>query len=54
LSEIQKLKLHTLETFWATMGCTERHKDLSERVKEDMGDMGRYWDIKDGVRDIMK
>jgi hypothetical protein len=32
--------LHTFKMFWDTMGCTERHKDFSEGVKEDMGDMG--------------
>jgi hypothetical protein len=25
--------------------CTESHKDHSEGVKEDMGDMGMYWDV---------
>jgi hypothetical protein len=27
--------------------------DLSEGAREDMGDMERYWDITEGVRDIM-
>jgi hypothetical protein len=26
---------------WVTMGCTERHKDLSEEVRKDMGDITR-------------
>jgi NDP-sugar pyrophosphorylase family protein len=49
----QKLKMHTFKMFWDTMGCPKRHKDLSERVKEDMGNMERYWDITEEVRDIM-
>jgi hypothetical protein len=36
--------------FWDTMGCTERHKDLSKGVREDMG---MYWDITERVRDII-
>jgi hypothetical protein len=32
------------------MGCTERHKNLSEVVGQDMG---RYWDFTVGVRDFM-
>jgi hypothetical protein len=52
-SEIQKLKMHIFKMFWDTIRCTEDHKDLSERAREDMGDMERYWDITEGVRDIM-
>jgi hypothetical protein len=52
-SEIQKLKMHILEMFWDTIGCTEKHRDLSEGAREDMGDMEKYWDIREGVRDIM-
>jgi hypothetical protein len=29
-SEIQKLKMHMFKMFWDTIGCTEKHKDLSE------------------------
>jgi hypothetical protein len=40
--------------FSDTMGCTERHKDLSEGVRENMGAMGRrYSDITKKVRNIM-
>jgi hypothetical protein len=51
--EIQKLKMHTFKMFWDTIGCTEKHRDLSEGAREDMGDMDRYWDITEGVRYIM-
>jgi hypothetical protein len=30
LSEIQKLKMHRFKMFWDTIGCTEKHKELSE------------------------
>jgi hypothetical protein len=53
LNEKQKLKSHIFKKFWATMGCTKRHKDLSEGAREDMGDMERYLDITEGVRNIM-
>jgi hypothetical protein len=53
-SEIHKLKMHTLKMFWDTMGCTEKHRDLSEGAREDMGDIERYWDIRESVRDIMR
>jgi hypothetical protein len=36
------------------MGCTEKHRNLSEGAREDMGDMERYGDITDGVREIME
>jgi hypothetical protein len=39
LNKKEKLKLHIFKMFCDTMGCTERHKDLSEMVKEDLGDM---------------
>jgi hypothetical protein len=52
-SEIQKLKMHIFKMFWDTIGCTEKHKDSSEAAKEDMGDIKRYWDITEGVRDII-
>jgi hypothetical protein len=28
--------------FCDTIRCTEKHKDLSEEAREDMGDMERY------------
>jgi hypothetical protein len=40
--------------FWDTIGCTEKHKDISERAREDMGDMERYWAITEVVRDIIR
>jgi hypothetical protein len=52
-SEIQKLKIHIFKMFWDTIRCTEKHKDLSEGSREDMGDMEKYRDIMNGVRNIM-
>jgi hypothetical protein len=46
--------MHIFKMFWDTIGYTEKHKDLSERAREDIGDMERYWDITEGVRDIME
>jgi hypothetical protein len=45
--------MHTFKMFWNTMWCTERHKDLSRGVREDIRDMGMYWDITERARDIM-
>jgi hypothetical protein len=53
-SEIQKLKMHIFKTFWDTIGCTEKHMNLTEGAREDMGDMERYWDITKRVKDIME
>jgi hypothetical protein len=50
-SEIQKLKMHIFQMYWDTIRCTEKRKDLSEGAREDIGDMERYWDITEGVRD---
>jgi hypothetical protein len=52
-SEIQKLKMHIFKMFWDTIGCTEKDRDLSEGARKYMGDMERYWDIAEGVRDII-
>jgi hypothetical protein len=42
--------MHIFQMYWDTIRCTEKHKDLSEGAREDME---RYWDITEGVRDIM-
>jgi hypothetical protein len=42
LNKKLKLKLHMFETLWDTMGCPKRHKDLSEMVREYLGDIGGY------------
>jgi hypothetical protein len=34
------------------MGCPERHKDLFEMVREDLGDMEGYWDTTMRSKDI--
>jgi hypothetical protein len=49
----QKLKMHIFQMFWDTIRCTEKHKDLSEEARVNMGDMERYWDITEGVSNIM-
>jgi hypothetical protein len=53
-SEIQKMKMQNFKMFGDIIGCTESHNNLSEGAREDMGDMKRYWDITEGVRDIME
>jgi hypothetical protein len=45
--------MHMFKTFWDTFRCTKKHKDLSEGAREDMWHMKRYWDITEGVKDIM-
>jgi hypothetical protein len=37
LSKKEKRKLHIFQMFSDTKGCTERHKNLSEMVREDLG-----------------
>jgi hypothetical protein len=44
--------LHMFKMFWNTMGCTKRPKDLSEMVREDLGDMEGYWDTTVRSNDI--
>jgi hypothetical protein len=46
--------MHIFKTFWDTIGCTEKHMNLTEGAREDMGDMERYWDITKRVKDIME
>jgi hypothetical protein len=53
LSEIWRLKLHIIKVFWTIMRCTERHMNITEGVGEDVGDLGRYWDIAEKVRATM-
>jgi hypothetical protein len=38
--------------FCDTMGCTERHKDLSEMVREDLGTCMGYWHTTVRTKDI--
>jgi hypothetical protein len=38
--------------FWDTIRYTERHKDLSEMVREDLGDMEGYCDTTVRSKDI--
>jgi hypothetical protein len=45
--------MHIFKMFWDTMWCTEKHKNLSEGSREDMGDMERYWDFREGVSYII-
>jgi hypothetical protein len=45
--------MHMFKTFCDTFRCTKKHKDLSEGAREDMWHMKRYWDITEGVKDIM-
>jgi hypothetical protein len=45
--------MHISKMFWDTIRYEETQKDHSKGAREDMGDMKRYWDITDGVRDIM-
>jgi hypothetical protein len=35
--------MHTFKMFWNTIGCKEKHRDLSEGPREDMGDKERVW-----------
>jgi hypothetical protein len=37
--------MHILKTFWNTMLCTKKLRDLFEGSRENMGDMEGYWDI---------
>jgi hypothetical protein len=46
------MKLYILKILWDTMGCPERHKDLFEMVREDLGDMEGYWDTTERSKDI--
>jgi hypothetical protein len=50
LREKQKLKLFIFKVFWRTIGGTESHKDLSEGVREDMGDIRKYWSFTEWSR----
>jgi hypothetical protein len=51
--EIKKLKMHIFKMFWDSIRFTEKHKDLSEGARKDIGDMERYWNITEGGRDII-
>jgi hypothetical protein len=39
--------MHTFKRFWDTMECSEKLRDQGG-----YGDMDRYWDITEVVRDI--
>jgi hypothetical protein len=44
-SFIEIQKMHIFKMFWDTMGCIEKHRDLSEGAREDIGDMERDWSV---------
>jgi hypothetical protein len=42
LNKKLKLKMHSMNLFWAIMGYTEKHKDITEAIRDAKGGMRRY------------
>jgi hypothetical protein len=45
-----KLKMHSMNLFGAIMGYTEKHKDITEAIRDAKGGMRRYWNLMEDSR----
>jgi hypothetical protein len=45
-----KLKMQSIKVFWAIIGYTEKHKDITEAIRDAKGGMRRYWNLMEGSR----
>jgi hypothetical protein len=50
LNKKLKLKMHSMNLFWAIMGYTEKHKDITEAIGDAKGGMRRYWNLMEDSR----
>jgi hypothetical protein len=50
LNKKLKLKMHSMNLFWAIMGYTEKHKDITEAIRDFKGGMRRYWNLMEDSR----
>jgi hypothetical protein len=50
LNKKLKLKMHSINVFWAIMGYTEKHRDITEATRDAKGGMRRYWNLMEGSR----
>jgi hypothetical protein len=50
LNKKLKLKMHSMNLFWAIMGYTEKHKDIKEAIRDAKGEMRRYWNLIEDPR----
>jgi hypothetical protein len=50
LNKKWKLKMHSMNLFWAIMGNTEKHKDITEAIRDAKGGMRRYWNLTEDSR----
>jgi hypothetical protein len=53
LNKKLKLKMHSLSLFWAIMGYTEKHKDITEAIRDAKGGMRRYWNLMEDSRSTL-
>jgi hypothetical protein len=50
LNKKWKLKMHSMNLFWAIMGYTEKHKDITEVIRDAKGGMRRYGNLMEDSR----
>jgi hypothetical protein len=50
LNKKLKLKMHSMNLFWAIMGYTGKHKDITEAIRDAKGGMRRYWNLMEDSR----
>jgi hypothetical protein len=50
LNKKLKLKMHSMNLFWAIMGYTEKLKDIKEAIRDAKGEMRRYWNLMEDPR----
>jgi hypothetical protein len=42
--------MHSMNLFWAIMGYTEKHKDITEATRDAKGGMIGYWNLMEDSR----
>jgi hypothetical protein len=50
LNKKMKLKMHSINLFWAIIGYTEKHKDITKAISAAKGVMRRYWNLMEDSR----
>jgi hypothetical protein len=54
LNKKLKLKMHSMNLFWAIMGYTEKHKDINKVIRDAKGGMRRYWNLMEDSRGTLE
>jgi hypothetical protein len=54
LNKKLKLKMHSMNLFWAIIWYTEKHKDIIKVIRDAKGGMRRYWNLMEDSRGTLE